>query len=537
MSYQVLYRKYRPKTFDEIYGQKVIVDTLKNAITNNKISHAYLFSGPRGTGKTSIAKLFAKTINCKNIINSNPCLSCESCINANSSSDIIEIDAASNNGVDEIREIKNNITIANISMLYKVYIIDEVHMLSTGAFNALLKTLEEPPKNVIFILATTDVQKVPLTIVSRCQRFEFKKISDKDLVNCLKEILIKEKITISDEVLNEIAYLSDGALRDALGYLDQLILNSDKDITLEDFNKTFYLATINNIDRIINAILDNNDKELITQIDTLEVSGINYQDFVYKCLNYFQKKIGNIPFGNFKRIMNILLELSKISSSNGYIKFKMEFLEYIYNNKEKGEKIISREIIPDKKIYESVKNDNEIISREIISVKNLNKNKEIEENNNKIISREIILDKNQLNIELDDVIKSRINNCLILTKKEIREELNKSYNLILEKVNDKKLLNMLIDNKIIVASDDYIIIKTETDSQAGLINNNIKKVDKIFKKKCSAVSNLKWKDILVFYKKNKNDMSLKENVDIVDEKKIDSIAESIFDNEKIESEI
>ena len=196
MAYKSLYRKYRPTTFDDVSGQTFIIKTLKNAIATNKISHAYLFSGTRGTGKTTIAKIFAKNVNCMNLIDGNVCGKCEICTTENTDDiqDIIEIDAASNNGVDEIRELKNKIKLAPVLCKYKVYIIDEVHMLSTGAFNALLKTLEEPPSHVIFILATTEPQKIPITIISRCQRFDFKKLSIIDIKNRLKYIAEKEHI-------------------------------------------------------------------------------------------------------------------------------------------------------------------------------------------------------------------------------------------------------------------------------------------------------------------------------------------------------
>ena len=188
MGYKTLYRKYRPKNLNEVYGQKIITKILFNAIQTNKIAHAYLFTGPRGCGKTSIAKIVARMVNCTNLENGLPCNKCNNCLESiqDNCVDIIEIDAASNNGVDEIRELKNNVTILPSTLKYKVYIIDEVHMLSTGAFNALLKTLEEPPEHVIFILATTDLEKVPITIVSRCQTLEFKKINNKDMFERLK---------------------------------------------------------------------------------------------------------------------------------------------------------------------------------------------------------------------------------------------------------------------------------------------------------------------------------------------------------------
>lgn len=224
MKYQALYRKYRPKTFDDVCGQQIVVQTLKNVIKNNKLTHAYLFIGPRGTGKTSIAKIFAKTINCLEPHDGISCEKCDMCVsnNTNENVDIIEMDAASNNGVDEIREIRNHITLLPTVSKYKIYIIDEVHMLTQGAFNALLKTLEEPPEHIIFVLATTEPQKIPLTIMSRCQSFEFKPISTSIIKDRLKYISEKENIKIDDESLDLIAEESNGGLRDAVSMLDQL---------------------------------------------------------------------------------------------------------------------------------------------------------------------------------------------------------------------------------------------------------------------------------------------------------------------------
>lgn len=232
--YQVLYRKYRPKTFDDVCGQQVVVKLLKNSIKNNKISHAYLFAGPRGTGKTSMAKIFAKVVNCDNLVDLAPCDNCINC--NNNSNDVIEIDAASNNGVDEIREIRNKVNLVPTSGKYKIYIIDEVHMLTTGAFNALLKTLEEPPAHVIFILATTDPHKIPETILSRCQRLDFKRIPVENIVLKLAEIAKKENINVDDNVLKEIARLSDGGLRDSISLLDEASIFSEGNPSAEDIH-------------------------------------------------------------------------------------------------------------------------------------------------------------------------------------------------------------------------------------------------------------------------------------------------------------
>jgi len=234
--YRALYRVWRPQRFDEIVGQQMITQTLKNAIMTHQTSHAYLFTGPRGTGKTSAAKIFAKAINCHHLVDGEPCNECESCqaITKGQMNDVIEIDAASNNGVEEIRDIPDKAKYAPTQADYKVYIIDEVHMLSTGAFNALLKTLEEPPANVIFILATTEPHKIPLTIISRTQRFDFRRITAKDSYDRMVYILQQKKVDYDEKALRVIAQAAEGGMRDALSILDQVISFGDNTVTLDD---------------------------------------------------------------------------------------------------------------------------------------------------------------------------------------------------------------------------------------------------------------------------------------------------------------
>lgn len=267
MAYQALYRKWRPRTFDSVIGQEAITDTLKNAIKRNTISHAFLFSGPRGTGKTSCAKIFAKALNCTNLQDGEPCNECENCKAADEGAmpDIIEIDAASNNGVDEIREIRDKVKYAPTQGKYKVYIIDEVHMLSIGAFNALLKTLEEPPEHVVFILATTELQKIPATIISRTQRYNFKRISKADLEKRMMFILDQEQIKYEDKALSVIAQVADGGMRDALSILDQLLSYEADSVNYDDALRITGFAAKENIEKIMLALLNEDAAEALKQ--------------------------------------------------------------------------------------------------------------------------------------------------------------------------------------------------------------------------------------------------------------------------------
>ena len=275
MSYQVLYRTYRPSKFSEVVGQEYIVKILKNTIKNKKIAHAYLFAGPRGTGKTTIAKLFAKAINCENF-KEEACDECASCLafKKNNHPDIIELDAASNNSVEDIREIIDQVPYAPIVGKYKVYIIDEVHMLSSSAFNALLKTLEEPPAHVVFILATTDPQKIIPTVLSRCQRYNFSKISNLNMKKKMIEILNKENLKYEEKALEEVAVLAEGGMRDALSILEQVLSYNNEGVYLEDIQKIFGLSTK---EEKVNLLIDahKNITKAINSLREMYNSGID----------------------------------------------------------------------------------------------------------------------------------------------------------------------------------------------------------------------------------------------------------------------
>ncbi|MBM6831727.1 DNA polymerase III subunit gamma/tau [Faecalicoccus acidiformans] len=274
--YQALYRKYRPQTFDEVVGQKHIIQTLKNAIVQDRIAHAYLFCGPRGTGKTSIAKIFAKMLNCEDKEHA-PCGECLNCqmVQNGSHPDIIEIDAASNNGVDEVRDLIDRVKYAPMQGTYKIYIIDEVHMMTTGAFNALLKTIEEPPAHVVFILATTEPNKVIPTIISRCQRFDFNKVSLQDLISRLQIVCRSEKIDIDEEAVYLIAQLSDGGMRDALSILDQCTAFCTSNISIDDVRQIYGVMTTAELGTLFYDLYKGNTEALIKTLNDAEASGMD----------------------------------------------------------------------------------------------------------------------------------------------------------------------------------------------------------------------------------------------------------------------
>jgi len=292
MSYQALYRVWRPRTFKDLVGQSHITQTLQNAISDSKFSHAYLFSGPRGTGKTSAAKIFAQTINCEKMPAKEPCNECDACLGIldGSISDVIEIDAASNTSVDDIRDIRDKVKYAPSTVPYKVYIIDEVHMISVNAFNALLKTLEEPPAHVVFVLATTEPHKIPLTIISRCQRFDFKSINNKVIADRMKEIMEQEEVAITSEALEAIALAAEGGMRDALSILDQAISYSDDEVNMNDVLAVTGSVSQEILTNMTEAMFEQHTETTLQLFDEMVMNGKDPGRFVFDMI-YFLRDV------------------------------------------------------------------------------------------------------------------------------------------------------------------------------------------------------------------------------------------------------
>lgn len=315
MGYIALYRKYRPTTFSSIIGQENVTKILRNQIKNNKISHAYLFSGTRGTGKTSAAKVFARAINCLNPQDGEPCNECEVCkgILNGTITDVIEMDAASNNSVENIRQIRQEVVYATVDVKYRVYIIDEVHMLTTSAFNALLKTLEEPPENVVFILATTEQHKIPVTILSRCLKFDFNRLSEEDLYNRVKYVLDSEGVKYEDEACRYIATLADGAARDALSILDRCISESDDILKYADVQNIVGAIDKNIIDKVVEDILNYNSLDAIAQVDEVIKKGKDLRQFTFEITNEFLNRLVNAKEGT-DRLVGIIDRLSSLDN-------------------------------------------------------------------------------------------------------------------------------------------------------------------------------------------------------------------------------
>ena len=465
MAYQALYRKYRPNTFDDFIDQDSIKRVLINSIKNNKISHAYLFSGPRGIGKTSIAKIFAKAINCLHF-EDDVCNKCDNCIEANNGTvDIIEIDAASNNGVDQIRDLKNKISIVPGSLKYKVYIIDEVHMLTNSAFNALLKTLEEPPSYVVFILATTEFYEVPETIVSRCQCFSFNRITIKSLVERLKYIAKKEKISITEDAILEIAHYSNGGLRDAIGMLDKLRSFTSDKITIDIFKDINGMISQEEINNFYISVFNNNIHEVLSVIDKINEQGYDFKNFIErvmllvrdKIVDYYTNKdaINSTVDNNveFISLLNDMLNRLK-DAIEPMIIVQIYILKFMTKFDVNNEKNISQEI----KLTEKKENESEISNK---TVKKAQKKPQTVENVSK--NEKLIVDEKIKNI--------RINNAMATADIKYKNELKEKWKNINKYFMDEKygkVAQLLSDVVPMVVGSNYLIMTT---SSQGIIDN------------------------------------------------------------------
>lgn len=537
MKYQALYRKYRPKTFDDVYGQQIVVQTLKNVIKNNKLTHAYLFVGPRGTGKTSIAKIFAKTINCLHPEDGLSCEKCDICVsnNLNENVDIIEMDAASNNGVDEIREIRNHITLLPTVSKYKIYIIDEVHMLTTGAFNALLKTLEEPPEHIIFILATTEPHKIPLTIMSRCQSFEFKPIPVATIKERLKYICAQENINIDDKSLNLIAEESNGGLRDAVSMLDQLNAYADGNIKYEDVLLLNGRINDDEIEKFMTEMVNDDLNSVFTKIESWQEEGKN---FIYICEDFIR----------FLR--------------NELIKFKLEnnlnIVNLIGENKTIEVIMILNKISNDMKISKDKK---VLFDVTIINITNILKNKQMFVNNtctsnnikieNKTPEKVEIKEEKSQTVEVpiketknytlyDELMNIRLNNTLGIADKRSKIEYENAVENLKNDISDLnklKIINLLDDTKITAGSKDGIILTTDSDNILHDLYDNMELLEESLEsllgkkvKVCILLDELWNKKRIIYVEKIKN----KEKIDIIDEEDILNKIKSLNTGEKSE---
>lgn len=498
MSYLALYRKYRPQNFEDVVGQDKIIKVINNAILNEKISHAYLFSGPRGTGKTTTAKIIAKMVNCQNLTVDGPCNKCENCINFLSSNDIVEIDAASNNGVDEIRELRDKVNLVPSNSRYKVYIIDEVHMLTTSAFNALLKTLEEPPHHAIFILATTEPYKIPLTVASRCQKFQFNKIDDDSIVKKLKQISNNEGIDITEEAMYEISRLADGGLRDAINLLDQLTAYKNEKITIEDVYKVNGSVSYSDLYELLISIKNNNKKNIIEIVENIDKEGKNISKFIEELL-IFLKDILVFKNGNKKTKIedkNKKIEEIMMNFEDDLIYSMINRLNDVLNTLKTSSHpsilllINLLKLTKDKTSSEQNNNisipDNKLVQNKILPEQNVPK-----ENGFATISTD----------SLDKIKKIRINNSFVSASKQLLNLVKEKWPTISEYLLDKKYelaVGLLADAVPTVVGNDDIILVSKYISSATRININKEEVEnllnKVYNKKYNivAISEEEW---------------------------------------------
>ena len=489
MEYLALYRKYRPSALEEMVGQSEIRKIIASSIKNGTISHAYLFSGPRGTGKTTTAKIMAKMVNCERLDNDNPCNECASCLSVASGSDIIEIDAASNNGVDEIRDLREKANLVPGVCKYKVYIIDEVHMLTTQAFNALLKTLEEPPKHVIFILATTEYHKIPLTITSRCQKFQFNKIDIVDIVKKLREIANLENIEISDEALYEIAKISDGGMRDSINFLDQLRSFSQGNITLSDVYEVCGNVSLEQISNLLISLKDGNLEYITEFLENLNNNGKNYSKFLedvmffLKDLILYKKEVSSKLIKTDEVYLKKLVELYSIKDIFTVIDMINQLIDKIKFVSRQSVVVISNFLLIANK-FTSVEEES-VINIKPIEVKkeeyNLAFNFTSNENETKNDVSNVVNQVNAVDATNNDIIIENkdiiINNAFALADKKLKISLQDKWNSVSDYLTDNhysSIAGKWVDVKLEVVGGNYIIFTVMYESLIDGIYLNAK---------------------------------------------------------------
>lgn len=510
MEKQALYRKYRPKTFSEVVGQKISIKILENSIKKNIFSHAYIFFGPRGTGKTSVAKIFAKAVNCQKE-EDKPCGECEGCLSVvrNEAVDIIEIDAASNNGIDDIREIKNKINLVPAMLKYKVYIIDEVHMLTTGAFNGLLKTLEEPPSHAIFILATTELNKVPQTILSRCQLIEFKKISNRDMNQRIREIAEKEKIAIDEKAVKEISRTANGGLRDALSTLDKASAYSqDEMIDLEDIKEISGNVLDDDLDKLYKYIIEQNSKKTFELINKYYEDGkdliIVAESLIYKMRDSLFDE--DIPINKKANVCSLIKDFNETierMKRSSYQKVLLDVFLVEATNQEKQEKPEQAKAISADEYQKQVSQKEEP--------------KESDEDIKKAADKKPITKAKKNGVKkivIPEKMKEvRVNNTFVGAAKIHKSDLQKNWTSLKDYALDDKygnLAQMLVTTEIAVASGDHIVLVVEYTGTAEEANMRVEAYQELVKKalkkayKLVFVSSNEWKTIQEEFIKNKN---------------------------------
>lgn len=526
MAYLALYRKYRPSSFEDVVGQDKVVKVLKHAIASNKISHAYLFAGPRGTGKTTMAKLIARMVNCQNPVDGEPCGKCENCLRGVSlNEDVIEIDAASNNGVDEIRELRDKVSLVPTKSKYKIYIIDEVHMLTTGAFNALLKTLEEPPAHAIFILATTELHKIPITVASRCQKFQFTKLSMDDMFSRLKFIASKENIVISDDAIYEIARLSDGGMRDAINLLDQLTAYKDDSITVCDVHEINGTVSYIEMNKLMVDIKHHDTMNILDFLDILDKNGKDILRFSEELLIFIKDAILCRNTNVQKMMLNKkekIDEINKLYSDFELYDFLEELNETINNVRLSNFPLIILEVfflkISDKLGNKTDSNyTSEKTSNEPVKAKNIiNDN----QSNFNVVKEE----KKNVKKNTQNEVEIRINNAFATANKEILKSIRSNWNKINDYLLDQTygvIAGILKDTSVLVAGDEYLILLGNYSSVVDRVNLEMEDVTNFLNNvlgslyKCVALTQDEWlKEREAYIKNIKNGIkySLKKEV-------------------------